>query len=218
MNEDSVGTSLNPLANDEVFAGSTGELVIVAVGATNHGGTVTIAADGKTVTYTPAANFFGDETFSYTVSDGTGEDSAIVTVRVAPVNDNPTAVSDDFTVTEDAINTALNVLANDLITPDTGETLQILSFSGLSAGGSLTINAAKDRLLYTPAANFFGTETFTYVIQDGNGGTSSATATVTVVAANDPPLAQDDLFQVNEDSDQQHPERAGQRQHARRCG
>ena len=112
----------------------------------------------------------------------------------------PTAVTDAFTVTEDAVNTALNVLANDLITPDTGETLQILSFSGLSAGGSLSINAAKDRLLYTPAANFFGTETFTYVVSDGNGGTSSATAAVTVVEANDPPLAQDDLLQVNEDS------------------
>ncbi len=200
VNEDSGSTSLNPLANDQVFAGSTGVLVITAVGATNQGGTVSIAADGKTVNYTPAADFFGDETFSYKVSDGTGEDSATVTVRVAPVNDNPTAVNDAFTVTEDASNTALHVLANDLITPDTGETLQILSFSGLTAGGSLSINAAKDRLLYTPAANFFGTESFSYVVSDGRGGTSTATAAVTVVEANDPPLAQDDLLQVNEDS------------------
>jgi hypothetical protein len=200
LDEDSPSTSLNPLANVEVFEGSTGSLIITAVGAPNHGGSVTIATDGKTVNYVPASNFFGDETFSYTVSDGTGDDTAMVTVRVAPMNDDPTAVNDVFTVTEDAVSIALTVLANDLMTPDSGETLQVLSFSGLSAGGTLTIPVAKDRLLYTPADNFFGTETFTYTISDGNGGTSSATVAVTVTEANDPPLAQDDLFQVTEDS------------------
>ncbi|MHB0957288.1 MAG: Ig-like domain-containing protein [Pirellulaceae bacterium] len=200
VNEDSGSTSFDPRANDQLLSGSTGALLIAAVGATSHGGTVSIASDGKSVSYTPAANFFGDETFSYTISDGTGEDSATVTVRVAAGNDDPTAVPDSFTVSEDAVAVALDVLANDLITPDVGETLQISSFSGLSAGGTLSINAAKNRLLYTPADNFFGTETFTYVISDGNGGTSTATGTVTVVEANDPPLAQDDLFQVPEDS------------------
>ncbi len=94
----------------------------------------------------------------------------------------------------------LDVLANDLITPDTGETLKITGFAGLSAGGSLTINAAQDRLLYTPAANFFGTETFTYTISDGNGGTDQATVTITVMEANDPPVATNDVFAAVEDS------------------
>ncbi len=200
VNEDSGATSVNPLTNDVQQSGSTGTLTIASVGATNHGGTVVIAADGKSLTYTPAANFFGDETFTYTASDGTGERTAEVTIRAASINDNPTAVADTLTVTEDAVDAQLNVLANDLITPDTGETLQILSVSSLSGNGSITVNAAKTRLVYTPAANFFGTETFAYTISDGHGGTSTVTSSVTTVEANDPPSAQDDLVQANEDS------------------
>ena len=120
--------------------------------------------------------------------------SALSSTATASANDNPTAVNDAFTVTEDAVGATLNVLANDLIAPDTNETLTVLSFSGLSGGGTLTIPAAKTGLLYTPAANFFGTETFNYTISDGHGGTSTATVSVTVTAANDPPAAQDDLF------------------------
>jgi len=198
--EDSGSTSLNPLANDQFHQGSTGQLTITAVGATNHGGTVTIATDGKTVNYTPAANFFGTETFTYTASDGAGEKSGTVTVTVTAVNDDPTAVNDTFTVAEDAVAFTLNVLANDLIAPDSGETLQVLSFTTPSAGGTLSIPTAKNSILYTPADNFFGTDTFTYTISDGNGGTSTATVSVTVTEANDPPTAQDDAFTVAEDS------------------
>lgn len=200
VDEDSPGTVLDVLANDQVVSGSPGNLTITAVGTTSHGGSVTIAQDGKSVTYTPAPDFFGDETFSYTVSDGTGDRTAQVVVQVTAVNDDPTAVDDTFTVTENAVGVTLDVLANDLIAPDIDETLIVVSFSNVSAGGTLSIPAAKDCLLYTPAANFSGVETFTYTISDGHGGTATATVSVTVTEAYDPPLAQDDLFEVMEDS------------------
>ncbi len=200
VDEDSTSTMLDVLANDEMNAGTTGELTISQVGTADQGGTVEIASDGKSLIYTPAADFFGEETFTYTVGTSTGALAATVTVQVMPVNDDPTAVDDTFVVTEDASEVSIDVLANDLIAPDEGETLSILSRSTPSAGGTVTISPEKDRLLYTPATNFFGTETFTYMISDGNGGTSQASVTVTVTEANDPPEATNDLFTVSEDS------------------
>jgi large repetitive protein len=200
VDEDSPATSLDVLANDQVFAGSPGSLTIVAVGTPSHGGTVEIAENGLSVWYTPLADFFGEETFTYTASDGTGTRAATVTVQVAPVNDDPIAVDDAFTVSRGAVNVPLDVLANDSIGPDVGETLTVIAFGNLSAGGLLAIPAEGDRLLYTPASNFVGVETFTYTISDGQGGTAQATVTVTVTAEGLPPAARDDLFTVLEDS------------------
>ncbi len=200
VDEDSAATTLTVLINEQIFQGSTGNLTVVDVSSTSQGGIVTIANDNLSVLYTPAENYFGEDTFTYTVSDGTGTDTATVTVQVMPVNDDPTALNDAFNVPEDSVNFVLDVLANDLISPDVVETLSITSFANLSEGGSLSITNEGDRLRYTPAENFFGTETFTYTISDGNGGTSSATVTVTIVEQNDPPEATNDLFTVDEDS------------------
>jgi hypothetical protein len=83
VNRDTTNNTLNVLANDSA-APDTGEtLTITAVGATNRGGTVTIAPDGKSLRYTPAVGFSGVETFTYTVSDGavTATQTVNVTVR-----------------------------------------------------------------------------------------------------------------------------------------
>jgi hypothetical protein len=55
-------------------------------------------------------------------------------------------------------------------------------------------------VLYTPAPDFFGTDVFTYTVADGQGGFDTATVTVTVTNVNDPPVADDDAFTVNENS------------------
>ena len=55
-------------------------------------------------------------------------------------------------------------------------------------------------IIYTPAPNFNGADTFTYTIADGNGGTATATVTVAVMTVNDPPLAQDDSHTTDEDT------------------
>ncbi len=69
VDEDNTGTTLNVLSNDTNNLG--GSLTITQVGGTNHGGTVTIAANGSSLTYRPAANYFGEEHFTYTISKGT---------------------------------------------------------------------------------------------------------------------------------------------------
>ncbi|MCH5377043.1 MAG: Ig-like domain-containing protein, partial [Planctomycetes bacterium] len=183
VDEDSVNFSLDVLDNDTNEIG--GEVTISQVGATSDGGTVTIASDGKSLLYSPAANFVGEETFTYTISNGGLVSTGEVTVQVAPVNDAPTAVDDAVEVDADSSGNFLDVLGNDLIAPDDNETLRVTSVGSTNHGGTVTIGPNGTHLLYTPAAGFTGTETFTYTIRDrastsSDGLTSQATVTVTV--------------------------------------
>jgi uncharacterized repeat protein (TIGR01451 family) len=197
--EDSSDNALDVLANDDI-APDTGEiLTISSVGVTSAGGAVT--NNGSDLSYTPTSNFFGTETFTYTIDDGNGGSAqATVSVTVDNTNDDPTATDDPFTgIQEDSIANLLDVLANDDIAPDAGETLTISSVGVTSAGGVVTNNGAD--LSYTPMPDFFGVETFTYTIDDGNGGSAQATISVTVDNVNDDPTAGDDPFTgIQEDS------------------
>jgi uncharacterized protein (TIGR03382 family) len=197
VTEDSGGNPLDVLANDS-SAPDTGEaLTVTSVTQPATGGTVTLV--GGTITFTPAPDFNGTVTFTYTISDGNGGTAtATVTVAVTPVNDPPNAVDDAFTVAEDSSATTLDVLANDSSAPDTGETLTVTSVTQPSAGGTVTL--AGGVVSFTPAPDFNGTTSFTYTISDGNGGTDTATVTMTVTPVNDPPRAVDDAFTVAEDS------------------
>ena len=101
---------------------------------------------------------------------------------------------------EDSGTTSLDVLSNDSTAPDVGETLTITSVSAGDQGGSITINAGTS-IDYTPTNNFFGTEIFTYTINDGTAGSDdTATVTITVDPVNDLPTANDNAFTVDEDS------------------
>ena len=94
------------------------------------GGSVQLGPD-DTLLYTPKADFFGDDTFTYTIDDGNGgQATAQVTVNVESVNDAPTALDDSFSVSEDSLANQLDVLANDSIDPDSGETLHDQSLIG----------------------------------------------------------------------------------------
>jgi hypothetical protein len=64
--------------------------------------------------------------------------------------------------------------------------------------GTLSL-AADGSFLYAPDLNFFGTDTFIYEVNDGQGGTDTATVTITVVADNDGPVAVDDSATTAED-------------------
>ncbi len=151
-------------------------------------GTLVLNADG-TFTYDPDPDFNGADSFEYEVSDGNGgTDVGLVSITVNPINDDPTAVDDNFVVVEDSVNNPLDVLANDDDAPDTGETLTVTGVGAPNQGGSVAVNGTNDGLVYSPAPNFTGNETFTYDIADGNGGTATASVTVSVSAVNDAPV------------------------------
>ncbi len=101
-----------------------------------------------------------------------------VTPVVNP-NNNPDAVDDAATVAEDSGANTINVLANDTTAPDTGETLTITAVTQ-GANGSVAITGGGTTVSYTPNADYFGPDSFTYTVSDGNGGTDTATVNVTV--------------------------------------
>ena len=188
-NEDTAVT-ISPLANDTDPDGDP--LKITAASAPN--GNVAINANG-TLTYTPKADFNGTDTITYTISDGNGGFStAVVIVTVNAVNDAPVAVNDVARTNEDTPVTVA-VLAND--TDPDGDPLTVTAAS--APNGTVVVNP-NGTITYTPRANFNGTDTITYKISDGKGGTSTATVTVTVDPVNDPPVATNDAATTNEDT------------------
>jgi VCBS repeat-containing protein len=169
-------------------------------------GSVTVNADGS-FTYTPAANYFGPDSFTYAASDpATTSGTATVSLTVDPVNDAPTATDDAYPATED---TTLTVTAPGVLNNDSDVDGDILTASKLTdpAHGAVTLNS-DGSFDYVPAANFHGTDSFTYQAidpvagLDGPSGQASPTATVTitVAAANDAPVAVADTYEIIEDT------------------
>ncbi len=159
-------------------------------------GTATITTDGK-VEYAPSANFNGTDSFEYTVDDGNGgSDTATVSITVSAVNDAPVAVADSDTTAEDTAKD-IDVLAND--TDTESDTLSVSDFDAASAQGG-TVSENNGKLNYAPAANFNGTDSFTYTVNDGTVDGNVATVSITVTAVNDAPVAEDQAASTNEDA------------------
>ncbi|WP_049536111.1 Ig-like domain-containing protein, partial [Vibrio harveyi] len=168
------------------------QLTITNASVPAEQGTVAIV-DGKLV-FTPAENFNGDATISYTISDGQLTDDATVAVTVNPVNDAPVAVNDTVSTDEDTAVT-IDVLAND--SDPENDTLTITAASVPAEQGTVTIVDGK--LEFTPAENFNGDATISYTISDGQL-TDDATVAVTVNSVNDAPVAVDDTVTTDEDT------------------
>ncbi|MGE2832333.1 Ig-like domain-containing protein [Mycobacterium sp. SMC-4] len=160
--------AVDVLANDTDPDGNT--LTISAVGAPSHG--TAVIADGK-ITYTPTTGYHGADSFTYTVSDGTLTDTAIVTISVGFVNDAPAATDDTFTMPSDVRSVIVNVVDND--TDSDGDPLTVVAVTG-AANGVVTFTGGT--ITYTPATGFSGTEVLTYTASDG---LLSDTATLTVI-------------------------------------
>jgi len=181
--------TVNVLANDSDVDGDT-----LSITAANSGnGAVSFA--GSNITFTPAQNFNGPALVSYTITDGNGNsDSANLTVDVQADNDAPVAANDSANTNEDT-NVIVDVLAND--SDVDGDTLSVTAVS--ASAGAASVNANGD-VLYTPPADFNGPVTLNYTVSDGNGGTDSASVSVTVNAVNDAPVANPDSGTANEDT------------------
>ena len=209
-NEDGPAITIFVLGNDTDDDGDT--LTVGSVDTTGTLGSVT--NNGTDVTYDPngqfeslAAGETDTDTFTYTVSDGNGGvDTAVVTVTITGANDPPTAVDDADDADEDGPAVTIDVLANDT-DPDATDVLVVTGFDDTGTIGSVTDNG-DGTFDYDPngqfealAAGETALDTFTYDISDGNGGTDTATVTVTVHGQNDDPVANDDTDSTSEFSD-----------------
>jgi VCBS repeat-containing protein len=169
-------------------------LSILAAGGAGHG-SATVNPDG-TVTYLPAANYHGSDSFTYTVSDGQGASATgTVSVTVTAVNDAPVAAADAASTNEDAAVT-ISVLSND--SDGDGDAITPAIVSG-PLNGAAVVNA-DGTIEYTPAPNFFGGDSFTYKVNDGTTDSGTVTVVVTVHGVNDAPVAAADSYAVDEDA------------------
>lgn len=147
-------------------------------------GAITINPDG-TFLYTPNANANGSEKFTVTVSDGQHIPvEQELSFNIAAVNDKPVAVNDSgFNV---KAGQTLNIASSALLQNDSdvdGDTLTITSVSAAN-GGSVSRNADGTISFKAKTA---GDASFKYTISDGNGGTATATVSLTVSPAVTPP-------------------------------
>ena len=144
------------------------------------------------LTYTPAADYFGDDEFAYKVSDGSNESAPVyVTLRVAPVNDAP--VGANLTVTLAENTTAGFELSG------TDEDSEELTFAIVDAPAHGGLSVLEPRLFYTPVANFNGTDTLTYTVGDGSLLSAVCTVTFAVTPMNDAPVADPKALTTDED-------------------
>jgi large repetitive protein len=151
----------------------TGLTVTGTVAQPKHG-IATIAADG-TLVYTPAKGFSGTDTVEYTAVDASGQTTnAVVTITVG------IAAADDHgsTIAGEKLTVAA---AKGLLANDDGTQLTVTGVAAKPKHGTVTV-ASDGSYVYTPAAGFVGTDSFTYTVRDASGRTTTAVATITVVA------------------------------------
>jgi VCBS repeat-containing protein len=189
----------NVLANDSVP-----DLVksVVLVEGPAHG-TLTLDARGN-YSFTPGSYFnslaagqTATETFKYRVTDTDGDsDTAVVTIKITGSNDGPVARADAYATGED---TVLNVAARGVLANDTdvdttdvlkvGSTGPITSQLGasvtLNQDGSFSYNAAGSVTLQALNDGQSAVDSFSYTVIDGNGGSATATVTITVAGVSD---------------------------------
>jgi VCBS repeat-containing protein len=166
-----------------------GQTLTYSIVANPGSGTLSTVS-GAAVTYTPAAGFDGDDTFTYRANDGLNDsNTATVTITVREPNVAPVANTDAYTGSED---TPLTVAASGVLANDTDANGDALTAAVETSpdNGSLALNA-DGSFTYTPNANFNGADSFSYSASDGLVSSGAATVNLTITPVNDPPTADD---------------------------
>jgi hypothetical protein len=184
------------LANDLDTAGEALTVSLITDGADN--GSLAVFADGR-VNYTPNAGFSGTDSFTYRITDSSGERADATASITVVENPGPFAGDDFYSVQRNTTFTlaADGILAND-IDPD-GSTLTVSLITDGVDNGSLSVFGSGN-LIYTPDAGFTGLDQFTYRMRDDFGNIAQATVTFNVVA-DLPPIATDDVITLREGDD-----------------
>ena len=191
------------LNEDQVFNGSVASLasdvesssLSFALFMQPVNGSVSMLPNGS-FSYTPTPNYFGSDSFMFSACDGMNACvNGTITLSIQGTNDLPVVIGESFTLNEDAI-LASTVASND---SDVETASLIYSSVTLPANGTLVLNA-NGSFTYTPPANFFGTNSFTYQACDGSGACAQATATISINSVNDIPVATAGAFSLSEDN------------------
>jgi hypothetical protein len=151
------------------------------------------------VTYTPADDANGPDSFQFTVTDGVDGTSspAAVDITITPVDDAPVADDDNMSGLEDQ---PLDVFVLDNDTDVDGDLLMVSDATDGVHGIVAIVGAGNNiRVQYTPEADFNGSDSFTYTANDSHGGSDTAAVSITIDPVNDDPVADDDAATGFED-------------------
>jgi hypothetical protein len=187
VDEDSTANLIAVLAND---TDSDGDVLTVSAVTPPMNGTASIGAGGGSVAYTPAPDFSGGDSFTYTVRDPDGaSDTATVHVAVTdlPDNQSPTAAPDVLTIAE-GCTWAVRVLGNDSDPEDPNRALRVTGSTNGSLGTVVIVNHMVEgsdvpRAVAYTSTGGTGTDSFTYTVSDSGGATAVGTVAVTVIAS-----------------------------------
>lgn len=173
-----------PVTGAVVGIDPNGDALIYTEFSAPTNGTVTVNNDG-TWTYTPNSGFVGTDNFIVLVSDGRGgTDLSAVNIVVLQPNTPPTVPDYNLSILRNAVASGA-VVGTDI----DGNTLTY-SLLAPPSNGSATVNS-DGTWTYIPVLNFVGTDSFTVLVDDGEGGTAVSTITINVQLPNQPPTAPD---------------------------
>jgi VCBS repeat-containing protein len=153
-----------------------------------------LSGTAPNLTYTPAADYNGPDSFTFKANDGTTDSpSATVSITVTAVNDAPTADPQSVTTNEDTAK-AVTLTATDI----DGNSL---AFSVVTNPAHGALSGTAPNLTYTPSANYNGPDSFTFKANDGTVDSNTATISITVNPVNDAPTISDmSDMSINEDT------------------
>ncbi|MGA1864138.1 MAG: Ig-like domain-containing protein, partial [bacterium] len=148
----------------------------------SHG---TLSGPAPNLTYSPTANYYGSDSFTFKVNDGHGDSNiATLSITITSVNDPPVANAQIFATQEDvAINKTLS--ASDI----DGDGLIYSIVANGTKGIAVITNASTGAFKYTPNKDINGTDTFSFKVNDGKTYSTTATVTVNISPVNDAPVA-----------------------------
>ena len=168
-----------------------GTIASYAVGTPSNGA---LSGTAPNLTYTPTADFNGNDSFTFTVTDNQSGVStpATVSITVTSVNDVPVATAQSVSTAEDT--------AKGITLAGTDVDGTIASYAvGTPSNGALSGTAPN--LTYTPTADFNGNDSFTFTVTDNQSGVSTpATVSITVTSVNDVPVATAQSVSTAEDT------------------
>jgi gliding motility-associated-like protein len=201
INEDNVLNGSSVLLNDSDIEGHALSVTVSPLVSPSNG--ILVLNSNGTYTYTPNLNFNGNDSFTYQVCDnGTPSEcaSAVVNITVNAINDPPLAANDIASTNEDSPLNGSSLLTNDSDVDGNTLTINTTPVSN-PTNGTLVINT-NGTYLYTPNANFNGTDSFVYRICDDGTPSSCANANVTIAvnSINDVPNAVNDVASTSEDN------------------
>jgi hypothetical protein len=172
MDED---TSLPIILSGSDADGDTLTFTVVS-GPTNG----VLSGVAPSLIYLPNTNYNGPDAFSFTVSDGSAISViSVVSITVNPVNDAPVPVAQNLTTPED---TSLPIILSG--SDVDGDALTFTVVSGPANG---VLSGTAPNVIYTPVANFNGSDVFTFVANDGQTNSAPTMVSLIVAAVNDPP-------------------------------